>query len=130
MTKLQEYLDKYKKKLNLIDYYIDYIVVDDEHWISDNDNGKSVKRKVDYYAQVQKNGHKKFTIIFNKSAIHNDLKDTVIHELIHILLWDTLEFCELFIKSSDFCDNHINSTIDKLCDKEHKVIEKIIGLIK
>ena len=129
-SKLQHYIDKYKKKLNLTDYYIDYFISDDKHWISNNDNDSSKKIKVDYYAKVNKESHKNFVIVFTKSALYNDLQDTVIHELLHVALWDWYGIYELLINISDLGDSAKSKLIEKFRDKEHEIIEKLIPLIK
>lgn len=129
-SKLQEYVDKYKKKLGLSKYSIDYVVTDDKHYVSEEDEKTKIK-VVDYHAEVVKTDHDCFSIIFNKSAFHNDLKDTVVHELLHILLWDFYEVAELIIRTSnDFCDAGKTNMLKKLRDAEHEVIEKIVCKLK
>lgn len=128
---LEYYINKYKKKLGLEDYYIDVTIADDEHYISDrNDSVKKIKS--DYMAEVMSHGDsaKHFTIVINKDALKKDLKDTVLHEMLHILLWDytdvltgALAFTDLETPSKD----RLYVNLDKV---EHLVIEKIIKELK
>lgn len=129
--KLQEYIDKYKKKLRLEKYEIEYFIADEYHWVTESDKTVSVKRKSDYYAQVEKCGNRSFSIIFNKSALTNNLREIVIHELLHIVNWSMTEIPELIIMTSnDFCDAGKENMLEKLSVSEHELIEKMIPLVK
>jgi len=129
--KFKYYIDKYKKKLGLDDYYIDVTIANENHFIADR-NSKVEKTKTDYMVEVMSHGDsaKHFTIIINKSALKKELKDTILHEMIHILLWDytdvltgALAFTDLDSKAKD----RLYVNLDNI---EHLIIEKIIGELK
>ena len=45
LSQLKKYMDKYKKKLGISHLTIDYFVVDDKHFISEEDKDKSQLKK-------------------------------------------------------------------------------------
>lgn len=128
--KINNYIDKYKKKLGLEDISIDYFVVSDDHWISEADEDESKLVRVDYYAEVIKTAPFNFTIVINKSALKEDIENTIVHELIHILLWPMFSTSELIVETSnEFCGAGKVNMINKLRDTEHEILEKILKLV-
>ena len=86
MNTLKTYVSKYKKLLGLEQYRIDVAIANDTHYISDRNSTHTTAVKDDDYACVEKVGYKEFIIILNKQSLNDNLKDTIIHELLHILL--------------------------------------------
>jgi len=65
---------------------------------------------------------------FNLLLTQRD-KDTVIHELLHILLWDYTALVESVIDVAGFSAKKKEAIQNELGDKEHEVIEKLIKAV-
>ena len=57
-------------------------------------------------------------------------KNTIIHELLHILLWDYTDVAESIVKVSNLNRAKEEELLSKLGDKEHEVIEKLINALE
>ena len=130
MDKIKEYIDRYKKKLGLDEYKINILIADDSCYFSDR-NEKTENKKVDYDAEVTVKliPSKEYTIVIHKCAIQKDLGKTILHELLHILLWETVGWSDMLVTLSSL-DNETMVEIQKCRDDdEETVIEKLTELL-
>ena len=128
-SKITTYVDKYKKLLGLENYYID-IAVADCHYISDY-NGRTKKADCDYMAEVIKGDNpKSFTLVINKSALNSGLEDTILHELLHVLLWEYTELMESISVLADLDDGAKAKMYNGLGKIEHEIVDKLIKTLK
>ena len=128
---LKTYVSKYKKLLGLEQYRIDVAIANDTHYISDRNSTITTAVKDDDYASVLKIGIKEFLIVINKHALNDNLKDTVIHELLHVLLWEIDHECNFLVENILDVDTHEKHKILERMDKnEHVALEKLISLIR
>lgn len=127
--KLKQYIDEYKKKLSLQDYRIEVVIAEEKKYISDrNSKLKPIKSDTIAEAFVQNFISKEYLIVIYKDALESDLRDTVLHELLHILFWEFTDTAESNINSIEKIDER-KKILDKLRFKEHEIIQKIINVI-
>ena len=105
--KLLDLIKHYKKKLGLEDIEINVVVSGETYYCIK----KRVSQKKDTSAAVinEDDNKKKYTMIFHT---YDELADNVIHELLHIRLW------EVFGEQKQYYD------------MEHKIIDILIPIIK
>ena len=131
MNTLKTYVSKYKKLLGLEQYRIDVAIANDTHYISDRNSTITAAVKDSDYACVEKVGYKEFIIILNNQSLNDNLKDTIIHELLHVLLWDmTAESSYVIENLVDLTPDDKDKIFDRIDMYEHKILEKIIPLIR
>jgi hypothetical protein len=125
-------LNKYKTKLGLGDYKIEVVITNNMHYISDRNSSSIDKDKSDFLAEIVRDGYKSYLLVINKTALkNNDLKDTIIHELLHVLMWEMLDECEHYIENVIDSDPHEKEKmLDRLEMREHEIIDKLIGILK
>jgi len=113
IKKIKEFIDKYSKILGLTNVKIDYSI------IKPSGNYCAIANRF----QVDPNS---FIILFSEEHVNNDLEDTVLHELLHLLLYDLRDTWE-----SMWILSNMPKKIEELLDcEEHKVIDKLIKIIR
>ena len=129
--KLYKLVAKYKKKLKLTDIAINIVIAEDKVQ-QFRKRGRKRKAVSDCYAEVIEESidGKEFTIFIFKSAFEEDLEDTVIHELSHILLHPMRNAAENLITNMDISDKKKKKLFDKFDDQEHKVVNNIIKMVR
>ena len=128
---LKQYIDHYKEKFGLDDCVIDVLISEDKQLFSDR-NAKAITQNCDYSAEVTvKMMHsKEYTIVVNKHALHTDLKDTIAHEMLHILLWPAFTVIENVIDLLKVSDEVKVDLLNTLYDREHDIIDKLLRVLK
>ena len=129
---LKNLLRKYSKKLGLKDYKIETVIAPTKHYICQNGNVEEYNTADNYYAEITEAnyGKKEFVLLINKWALQENIKDTVIHELLHALLWGLTDIIEQCIPLLNVSDDDKSRLKNKLDEREHEVIEKLIKAIK
>lgn len=132
LKKIKRLLHKYKQKLGLEQYFIEIAIADDEHILSDRNSKRAKFIKSDCYAELNRKDDisKDYLIIINRFATKSEVKDTIQHELIHILLWEMRSMLESVMELTDI-DNKLQNKIMEKSDRvEHLIVEKLIKLLK
>ena len=127
---LKKLINKYKKILGIEDFKIDVMVCEDGHVVSDKQsNAKLIKD--DTYAEVINKDYKtkEFSIAINKFALKKDLEDTIIHELLHILLWSYTDMFDVVLTMAMFPPEKQAEINMEMAQREHFVIERFIKAI-
>ena len=129
---VKTYLNKYKKKLGLDDYTIEVVITNNMHYISERNSNNIDRNKADFLAEIIRSGYKNYMLVINKTALkNNDLKDTIIHELLHVLMWEMLDECEHYIENViDSAPDEKEKMMDRLDNREHEIINKLVGILK
>ena len=129
---VKTYLNKYKKKLGLDDYKIEVVITNNMHYVSERNSNNIDRDKADFLAEIIRSSYKNYMLVINKTALkNNDLKDTIIHELLHVLMWEMLDECEHYIENViDSAPDEKEKMMDRLDNREHEIINKLVGILK
>lgn len=128
--RIQKYVDYYKKKFGLDEYTIVVVVASDYQFVA-NREVTTIRHKADYDGEVTvKLRHsKEYTIVLNRHTLHNDLKDTIKHEMLHILLWEVLASVESIIDLTPLEKEAKVKFFEDLDIKEHELLDKLMDII-
>ena len=123
---VKKHLNHYKKKLGLDDYRISILFANDHYLFTDR-NSFTVRKSADFQAEVtvRHQLEKDYTIVLNKKYTTN-LKDTILHELLHILFWDAFNIVEIIVDLTTLCDENKIILMTQLDEKEHGIIDKLM----
>ncbi len=116
---------RYQQSLRLLAEYADKLGMND--WEIELVMAGS---PIDYFAEVTTANFvlKRFTILINPKQTYKDLKDTIVHELLHVLLWSLSDIIECSVGL--YVDEDKKVEIGRLLgDREHDIIEKLIRVI-
>lgn len=120
--KLKRLLNRFRKKLGLLSWSIEVVVVENKRCLAKNKDLMFRSTPTLAEAIAVDSRKRKFTIYITKKAIAaQDLDDTILHELLHVLFWNMIEMA---YESGADPDNRTLQR--KIADEEHFVIEKII----
>lgn len=125
--KVVSLFNKYKNKLRLDDCRIwvgvanKFIITDGKGEMKVGDSGN--------YARVERGELKDYTMVLD-STTPEGIKDTVLHEMLHIFLWEILILATSVLELSDFSTDMKKKIREKMDEEEHKIMEKLIELIK
>jgi len=131
LDKVRKVLNKYKKKLNIEDFFIDVMVCDDHH-VKTSFNKSAEIVKDDNYAEVMSKDYKlkEFSIVINKFALEDDLEDTILHELLHIMLWEYTDIFDVLLPLAGISKLRQAELTNEMAHREHQIIERLIKVIK
>jgi len=129
--KVRRVLNKYKKKLNIEDYFIDVMICDDYH-VKSGFNSVAKIVKDNSYAEVMSSDMnlKEYSIVINRFALDNELDDTILHELLHILLWEFTDIFDVLLPLSGLSISRQAEVVNTMACREHSIIERLIKVIK
>ena len=114
--KVIKYLKAYQKRFKLSKVKFQILFV----------RGEKVKN---YYAEVLMRGNR-VRIRFNEDLMEqrpNEIQDTVIHELLHILLYRLMNNILCVVVNHVSGESNQKKHEEKLCSLEHEVIEKLVS---
>ena len=130
MKKVDAILKKYINKLGLHDYHIDVMIVDDKHYLANKKN--LTHEGVDYLAEVINRNYyaKSYQIAINKNALESDIDDTILHELLHIMLYGLSDLVEGTVNILGLPKEREHDLLVQLEEREHGIIERLIKILK
>lgn len=127
---LYRLIDKYKKRLKLTDIAINVVIAEDKVQQFRRRGRKKVIS--DCYAEVVEEVGlgREYTIFFFKSAFKEDLEDTVIHELAHIVLSPLRIHTEFLIESMEVTKKEKLKLYERFDKQEHLIVDNIIKMVR
>jgi len=121
-NKLNSLLKKWQKKLLLTDWDLSLEFVD---FIRKPHQSKNFKQRGDFKADITK---KKAIILMAKNPPQDDEEYTLLHEMIHILVWNLDNYTEeTILKKYKYYGNVHGEYLGKLEDLVHHLTKILLG---
>jgi len=131
IPRIKRLVQKYKKRLGLEDYHIEVLICEDKSVVGTRVNKVKIS-KMDYNGSVTNKDFNTsdYTIVVSKSALKNNLEDTICHEMLHILFWGYSDLTESLAALSDMSISQQERFFIEIMSREHDVIQRLITFLK
>lgn len=124
-VKLKRLINKHRALLGLSTWPIEVIVIDNKIGIVKNKSFEFTNSKKLAEVALRDLNKREFTIYFTRQSLNSeDLESTVLHELLHVLLWKALNISEDCGEAKE--ERTKNKLYKKLGKEEHFVIDKLL----